>query len=64
MQDDTSVFVAHETLCDITDKLRQVDLLVREAVVADGAENKQWFLEQIAELIGVTLPLHDPGTSP
>jgi hypothetical protein len=38
--------------------------LLDDAVLTDGAHHKQWYLEQIAALLGVTLPDHDPGIAP
>lgn len=38
--------------------------LVREGVQTDGDRHKQWYLEQIAEALGVTLPDHMPSRVP
>ncbi len=42
---------------------RIVDALC-DAVVTDGAHHKQWYLEQIAEIMEVALPEHDEGIIP
>lgn len=38
-----------------------VAFLLIQAVQTDGEHHKQWYLEQIANLIGVALPDHEPG---
>ncbi len=49
-------------------KSSQVDKaagLIGEAVLTDGVHHKQWYLEQIAEALDISLTLgHDPGISP
>ena len=35
--------------------------LVRDAVITDGAHHKQWYLEQIAQRLELSLPEHDEG---
>lgn len=44
--------------------LSRVAELLREAVEIDGAHHKQWYLEQVAEGLEVTLPNHEPGIAP
>lgn len=41
-----------------------VAALLREAVTTDGGHHKQWYLERIAEELGVELPDHDHGIAP
>jgi hypothetical protein len=43
---------------------QQVGDLCSQAVVVPGEERKQWYLEQIAALLGFELPPHEPGISP
>ena len=38
--------------------------LLIEAVETDGANHKQWYIEQIALKMGVELPDHEKGVSP
>ena len=38
--------------------------MLREAVDTDGGHHKQWYLEQIAEGLEVTLPDHEAGIAP
>jgi hypothetical protein len=38
--------------------------LLQSAVQEDGCHHKQWYLEQIAKLIGVDLPEHEKGIAP
>jgi len=52
---------------DSTDTARQlaaVRPLLFNAVNTDGAHHKQWFLEQIAKVLNVSLPDHEPGVAP
>jgi len=35
--------------------IRQTDFLIKEALFTDGAHHKQWFIEKIAEAIGINL---------
>lgn len=38
--------------------------LLAGAVTTDGAHHKQWYLERIAERLGISLPEHDEGIAP
>lgn len=53
---------------DVVDRLRaklsDIGELVTEAVQVDGDWHKQWFLEQIAERLGISLPDHEEGIAP
>lgn len=44
-------------------RLQVVDLL-HSAVTTDGGHHKQWYLERIAEELGIALPEHDEGIAP
>ncbi len=45
-------------------ELAQVQELLEEAVNTDGEQHKVWFLERIADVLGVELPNHDKGVAP
>lgn len=38
--------------------------LLQEAVQTDGGHHKQWYLEEIAKILGIILPEHDEGIAP
>ena len=38
--------------------------MLLNAVSTDGADHKQWYLEQIAEAFDIELPDHDEGVIP
>lgn len=42
----------------------KLETLLLEAVDTDGAHHKQWYLEQIAEMFGITLQKHEEGIAP
>lgn len=41
-----------------------VAVLLRDAVTTDGAHHKQYYLEQLAAALRVTLPDHAPWIAP
>lgn len=45
----------------IIKKLRDI---LSDAVTTDGANHKQWYLEQIAKELLIELPEHNEGTPP
>lgn len=46
-----------QVLADLSD-------LLQAAVTTDGEHHKQWYLEQIAETLGIELQSHEPGIAP
>lgn len=42
----------------------QVEKLTYEGLHTDGGHHKQWYLYQIAELLGIDLSDADPGVAP
>ncbi len=46
------------------ENMTRVADLVRDAVITDGAHHKQWYLEQIAEKLELSLPEHEAGIAP
>ena len=55
-----SVVIMHREGVGLVGVPRIVDILC-DAVTTDGAHHKQWYLEQIAEIMEVALPEHDEG---
>lgn len=53
-----------ETLDVLYEMSVSIETLVQEAVTVGGGHHKQWYLEQIAEKLGVALPDHDEGVVP
>lgn len=50
---------------DLTERQKaELENLVRDAVVTDGAHHKQWYLMQIAEMLDIQVPLGDGGIAP
>ena len=43
------------------ENMTRVADLVRDAVITDGGHHKQWYLEQIAQRLELSLPDHDEG---
>lgn len=39
-------------------------MFISEALTTDGAQHKQWYLEQIADRFHLNMPEHQPGTAP
>lgn len=46
------------------ENMTKVADLVRDAVITDGEHHKQWYLEQIAERLELSLPDHRDGIAP
>lgn len=44
--------------------LREVEELLVDAVDTPGEHHKQWFLEEIAQRLGIDLPEHEEGVAP
>jgi hypothetical protein len=49
---------------DVDEMADRIGPLANEGVTTDGAHHKQWFLERIADLVGVKLDEHEPGIAP
>jgi hypothetical protein len=43
---------------------KKLEILINDALCTDGAHHKQWYLEQIAELLNIKTVEHEEGIAP
>jgi len=50
----------------IKEKLEKIRNLVEDGLQTDGGHHKQWYLEQIGEVIGIDIDkeMHEEGIAP